>query len=256
MARTFRQIIKDPKRTGAELGLVLMEKLRNQIQGDDLVATDKEIASMSKELIPEELAIFSMYEAIFSTVLNIYNFSRQTTFKFYASYNALVTYLDKARILECMHGETLVPERLRNLIERKCSTFEELRDQSAEIYETMFEAVTFIEASNAYTKNLLAHFSIGGLSCMQYDTDVFYTLMDKLGEQTRSMIKCLNPGRVGEAEKAFMNLENTVKKEFLPDAKKVSEFKEFLRKEPNRVIKNSFSFIMLLQNHKQFKGEL
>ena len=53
MARTFRQIIKDPKRTGAELGLVLMEKLRNQIQGDDLVATDKEIASMSKELIPE-----------------------------------------------------------------------------------------------------------------------------------------------------------------------------------------------------------
>lgn len=87
---------------------------------------------------------------------------------------------------------------------------------------------------------------------MQYNTDDFYSLLNKLNENTHSLYKAVGD-RVGEAKAVFMDLEETDRKDFSPETKKISEFKEFLRNEPNRVIKNSFSFIMLLQNKKAFK---
>lgn len=252
MARTLRQILKDNNRTGAELGLVIMEKLRNQIQGEPLIASDRDIMNMAKKLSPEEYGIFALYETIYSSILNIYNFSRQTVFKFYASHNALAAMEDKVKIIEFSKAEKNVPERLSLLIERTCPTLKDLHGKTRETYEMMFDAISFIEASNTFIRLLLCHFSISGLNCMQYNTDDFYSLLDRLSESTHSLYKALGD-RVGEAKVVFMDLEGTNKKDFTPESKKISEFKEFLRNEPNRVIKNSFSFIMLLQNKKVFK---
>lgn len=252
MARTLRQILKDNNRTGTELGLIIMEKLRNQIQGEPLIVSDKDLTVMAKKLSPEEYGIFALYETIYSSVLNIYNFSRQTVFKFYASHNALIAMEDKIKILEFSRAEENVPERLSSLIERICPTFSELQGKTKETYEMMFDAISFIEASNTFIRLLLCHFSISGLNCMQYNTDDFYSLLKKLNENTHSLYKAVGD-RVGEAKAVFMDLEETDRKDFSPETKKISEFKEFLRNEPNRVIKNSFSFIMLLQNKKAFK---
>lgn len=251
MSRTLRQIIKDSNRSGSELGLVLMEKLRNQIQGDDLIVTDKEIALMSKELIPEELGMFSFYETIHNTILNIYNFSRQTTFKFYASYNALVTMQDKAMILEYVNTIEGTPAKVRDAVGKVCSDIKSLKGKTKDTYAMMFDAITFIEASNTYIKLLLSHFSITGLNCMQFNTDEFYSLLGKLNSQTQKVYAAMGSERVGEAKAVFMDIGEPDKKAFTPDPRKISEFKEFLRNEPNRVIKNSFSFIMLLQNKKE-----
>ena len=114
----------------------------------------------------------------------------------------------------------------------------------------LFDAVTFIEAANTYIKILLSHFAVGGLSCMQSDTEAFYSLIENLSEHTTNLEKSLGEGGGQKVRTVFMNLSGIEKKDFKPDTKKISEFKEFLRNEPNRVIKNSFSFIMLLQSHK------
>lgn len=254
MARTLRQIIRDPSRTGVELGLVQIEQLRNQILGEKLIVSDKEISLMEKELSQEERGIFSLYETICRTVLNIYNFSRQTTFKFYTSYNALVTMQDKLAILEVMKKEQGTPATLKSTVLKTCASITELKDKTEDTYNMMFEAISFIEASNAYIRLLLNHFNINGLNCLQFNTDDFYGNIDKLCSQTTKLYETVEADRVGEAREVFPDLSKITKKTFVPEPRKMSEYKEFLRNEPNRVIKNSFSFIMLLQNQVYFKN--
>lgn len=257
MSRTIRQILKDTNRSGAELGLVLMEKLRNQVLGEQLCATDKEMILMTKELPAQELGIFTLYETIYNTILNIYNFSRQTTFKFYASYNAIITLQEKFQILDCINncedssiilGENLTA--IKNTVENLCPKTESLKGKTKETYEMMFEALTFIEASNTFVRHLLSHFNITGLNCLQHNTDEYYSLLEKLKISTEKLASGNNKGE-GDLSRIFFPITQTEKKYFTPEPRNLSEFKEFLKNEPNRVIKNSFSFIMLLQNKKE-----
>lgn len=254
MSRTLRQIIRDPGRTGAELGLVLIEQLRNQIQGDKLIVSDKDISLMEKELSPEERGIYSLYETIHRTVLNIYNFARQTTFKFYTSYNAIVTMQDKLTILEAVIKEPETPGTIKSTVLRTCAGLPELKGKTSNSYDMMFEAISFIEASNAYIRLLLNHFNINGLNCLQFNTEDFFVNLEKLAGQTTKLYQAVEADRVGDAKAVFPDLSGLTKKDFAPEPRKISEFKEFLRNEPNRVIRNSFSFIMLLQNQIDFKN--
>ncbi len=258
MARTLRQIIRDPGRTGEELGLVLVEKLRNQVQGKELIATDKQISLMAMELqSQEELAHFRLYELVCGNILNIYNFSRQTTFKFYASYNAIQTMMDKVLIYEVCDNDSETPASVLDTVYRNCPKLEKLEGRTKETYEMMFDAVSFIEASNVYIKHVLAHFNITGLNCMLYNTEELYSLMEKLNRSTADFFAKLGPERVGEGQKVFHIIggENVSRGDFSPEKVKVAEFREFLRNETNRVINNSFSFIMLLQNKKDLLEE-
>lgn len=258
MSRTFRQILKDSNRTGTELGLVLVEKLKNQVQGGELIVTDKQISQMAKELgSPEELARFRLYELICSNVLNVYNFSRQTTFKFYASHNALQTMMDKSLIFEVSDNNHETPAEVLETVYKLCSGLNKLEGRTRETYDMMFDALSFIEASNVYIKLVLAHFNINGLSCLQYNTEGLYSLLERLNKSTDDFFKKIGPERAGKGHKVFFHIggEEISRKDFVPEAKSVSEFKEFLRNETDRVINNAFSFIMLLQNKKNLIEE-
>lgn len=247
MSRTIRQILKDPNRTGAELGLVLMEKLRNQVTGESSVITDKEILSMMKELSAAELGVYTLYDAIHSTLLNIYNFSRQTTFKFYTSYNAIMTMQDKIRILNSVNIEENTPAKVRDTVKKCCPTLDELKNITKETYDMMFDAISFIEASNTYIRLVLSYFNITGLSCLQFNTEDFYAMLEKMNESTLNIYNTIEKGSAELAKEVFIIIGEPEKKEFLPEPRNLSEFKDFLKNEPNRVIKNAFSFIMLLQ---------
>lgn len=253
MSRTLRQILKDSNRTGAELALILIEKLKNQVQGTELIVSDKELFRLSKELkTPEDLALFRSYELILGNLLNVYNFSRQTTYKFYASYNAIQTLMDKVLIYETAVGNNETPADVLTEVYRLCPDIKNLEGKTKETYEKMFDAVTFIEASNVYIRTVLAHYKITGLNCFQYNIEELYILMDKLNKNIMGFYNKLKTERAGECNKVFFYIKNqdgqVQRKNFLPETQRLSEFKEYLRTETNRVVNNAFSFIMLLQN--------